>query len=539
MRSALAVLACLPSAFARLGERFSPLDIQQKNALRSLKRDTDPSLLYPTYNLSVPVDHFPYDCMYEPHSDDSFPLRYWFDASNYQEGGPVIVLLGGEDDGPDRLPYLQKGILAQLSKATNGIGVVLEHRYYGESIPTPDFSVSSLRFLTTQQAMADVAYFAQNIQFPGLEQYDLTSEQTAYITYGGSYAGAFSAFLRVLYPETIWGAISSSGVPEAIVDYWQYNAAIAEYGPPACINTQQTLIQAIDGILIGQKNTTLVTELKDIFGLGNLTYDDDFANTVSEEMGLWQALNWDPAVNYNGFYQYCDIITNNSVVYPGTNILHDQAESLIKASGVQSDDPIVTSMLNLIGYINETAVSQCTQSQDACFSMRNPALLKLDDASQSWRLWTYQYCTQWGFLSSGSGVPADQRPLLSRLITVEFLSIICEEAFNITVPPDTDSINQYGGNRLYYDRLAFIDGEVDPWRGAGVHGFAEGAPHRISTTNMPFHLIPGGVHHWDENGVFPNQTTSSLPPTQVKQIQQEEARFVVAWVKEFQEFRRK
>lgn len=29
--------------------------------------DTDPSLLYPAYNLSVPIDHFHNDSIYEPH----------------------------------------------------------------------------------------------------------------------------------------------------------------------------------------------------------------------------------------------------------------------------------------------------------------------------------------------------------------------------------------------------------------------------------------------------------------------------------------
>lgn len=29
--------------------------------------DVDPSLLYPAYNLSVPVDHFHNDSLYEPH----------------------------------------------------------------------------------------------------------------------------------------------------------------------------------------------------------------------------------------------------------------------------------------------------------------------------------------------------------------------------------------------------------------------------------------------------------------------------------------
>ena len=31
----------------------------------------------------------------------------------------------------DRLPFLDTGIVEILAKATNGIGIILEHRYYG------------------------------------------------------------------------------------------------------------------------------------------------------------------------------------------------------------------------------------------------------------------------------------------------------------------------------------------------------------------------------------------------------------------------
>ena len=165
----------------------------------------------------MPIDHFHNDSQYEPHTDETFNLRYWFDASYYAPGGPVIVLESGEDTGDDRLPFLQKGLLHQLAQATNGIGVVLEHRYYGQSFPTANLSTESLRFLTTDQALADTAYFAQNVVFPGLENETLTAPNAPYIAYGGSYAGAFVAFLRVLYPDVYFGAIGSSGVVEAIV----------------------------------------------------------------------------------------------------------------------------------------------------------------------------------------------------------------------------------------------------------------------------------------------------------------------------------
>ena len=173
------------------------------------KRDVDPTTLYPAYNISVPIDHFQNESMYEPHLDGTFELRYWFDATYYKDGGPVIVLHGGETSGEDRLPYLQKGIVYQLAEATNGLGVILEHRYYGTSFPTPDLATENLRFLTTQQALADAAYFAQNVVFEGFEDKKLTAPNTPYIAYGGSYAGAFTAFLRVQYPDVYFGMVAS------------------------------------------------------------------------------------------------------------------------------------------------------------------------------------------------------------------------------------------------------------------------------------------------------------------------------------------
>jgi hypothetical protein len=111
--------------------------------------------LYPEHNFSVPIYHFHNDSLYAPHSDEFFNLRFWFDASRYKQGGPVIVLAFGERSGAERLPFLHQGIIAQLALSLNGIGVILEHRYYGTSIPTANLSTESLRFLTTDQALAD------------------------------------------------------------------------------------------------------------------------------------------------------------------------------------------------------------------------------------------------------------------------------------------------------------------------------------------------------------------------------------------------
>ncbi len=209
LRSALLLLTALP--FIAADFAVTPIhDLKTGSTPLLSKRQSfsggavDPSTLYPAYNLSVPIDHFFNESQYEPHSNGYFQLRYWFDATYYKKGGPVILLESGEDTGVDRLPYLQKGIVAELAQATNGIAVILEHRFYGTSMPTSDLSTQSLRFLTTQQALADTAYFAQNVVFAGISD-NMKAPNVPWIAYGGSYAGAFVAFLRTRYPDVFFG----------------------------------------------------------------------------------------------------------------------------------------------------------------------------------------------------------------------------------------------------------------------------------------------------------------------------------------------
>lgn len=507
--------------------------IRTRNAQIGLgARQADLATLYPEYNLTTPIDHFHNDSSYEPHSDGTFDLRYWYDAQFYKPGGPVIVLSGGETSGEDRLPFLQKGIVYQLAKATGGVGVILEHRYYGSSIPVEDFSTESLRFLTTDQALADTAYFAQNVKFEGLEDVDLSPETTAWIAYGGSYAGAFVAFLRVLYPDVYYGAISSSGVPEAIWDYWQYFEAAAVYGPPACVETTQKLTHIVDNILIGKAGTDYVGKLKSAFGLPNVTYDNDFASAINGGIYGLQSLNWDPSQSSNSFFTYCGIVSNDSVLYPTTEVRRASVEELIKVGGYEDElETLSNRFLNYIGYVNSTSVSRCRGDQDACYSTHDSEFYSQDDITQTWRLWQYQVCTQWGYLQTGSGVPEDQLPLISRTIDVDYSALICREAYNITKPADVEYINRLGGFNISYPRLAFIDGEWDPWRAAGVHALE--VPARTNTPSEPYLLIDRAVHHWDENGVFPNETTPDLPPAPVADTQAKMAAFVQGWVEEF------
>ncbi|KAI1860285.1 hypothetical protein JX265_005800 [Neoarthrinium moseri] len=531
--ASLLSLPLLTEAFQGLPVPVSVLRKQVKSPSGLSVQETDEvAATYPAYTISTPIDHFHNDSIYEPHSDGYYDMRYWFDAQYYEEGGPVIVLAAGETSGANRLPFLQKGIVAQLASATKGIGVILEHRYYGESWPVPDLSTPNLRFLTTDQALADTAYFAQNVKFEGLEDYDLSPNNTAYIAYGGSYAGAFVAILRKLYPDIYYGAISSSGVTEAIYDYWQYFEAARIFGPPACIEATQKVTNVVDNILIGHNGSDYVTELKKAFGLGGVKSNPDFANALTGGISGLQSYNWDPTQSSDEFFVYCDIVGNDTVYYPDTESLRPTVEKLISVGGWENETSTLTNhFLNYIGYVRDTRVASCDGDQEECFSTSDPDFYAQTAITQTWKSWPYQYCTQWGYLATGSGVPAGQLPLISRTIDIPYNAAICAQAFNITTPSDVEAINKYGGFNLSYPRLAFIDGEWDPWRAATPHALE--VPERPDTIDEPFRLIAKAVHHWDENGLFPNETTADLPPTAVKEVQQYEAVFVQEWLKEW------
>lgn len=100
--------------------------------------DTTPNVTVQQHNFTQPLDHF-------EDTGFTFQQRYWVNDQYYQPGGPVIVLDSGESPGMFNLGFLQQGIIQILANATGGLGIVLEHRYYGSSIPVLNFTTDSLR----------------------------------------------------------------------------------------------------------------------------------------------------------------------------------------------------------------------------------------------------------------------------------------------------------------------------------------------------------------------------------------------------------
>ena len=139
--------------------------------------------------------------------------RYWINWRYYKPGGPALLMIGGEGEANPQ--WLEAGAWLDYARAEGAAMLLLEHRYYGNSHPTPDLTVKNLKWLSSRQALADLAAFiSQQRVEAGLAG--------AWVALGGSYPGSLAAWLRLKYPHLVAGAVSSSGPLQAKADFFEY-----------------------------------------------------------------------------------------------------------------------------------------------------------------------------------------------------------------------------------------------------------------------------------------------------------------------------
>lgn len=140
------------------------------------------------------VDHF------DVTNEATYPQRFWVNTEfwNSDPASPVFLYVEGEGAGS---PYsVLGGEHYELARTYGALILSLEHRYYGASVPVPDLTTPNLRFLSAHQAVADVARFLTSYVAP---TYGVTFPTTRVVTFGGSYPGALSAWLRLRLPHLV------------------------------------------------------------------------------------------------------------------------------------------------------------------------------------------------------------------------------------------------------------------------------------------------------------------------------------------------
>ncbi|CAH1989589.1 unnamed protein product [Acanthoscelides obtectus] len=153
------------------------------------------------------LDHF------NPNDGRTWKQRYYVnDQYTSKRRDVAFLMIGGE--GEASIEWMTKGAWINYAKKFNAICFQLEHRYYGKSHPTSDLSTKNLQYLTSQQALADLAFFIDEMN----KKHEL-SKNVKWIAFGGSYPGSLAAWARQKYPHLVYGAMSASGPLLAKVNF--------------------------------------------------------------------------------------------------------------------------------------------------------------------------------------------------------------------------------------------------------------------------------------------------------------------------------
>ncbi|KAJ6261570.1 hypothetical protein Dda_4240 [Drechslerella dactyloides] len=521
MRGSLlaAALTALVSAEG-LGTPFQPPQLwkRQNDALHAELRKRAESGLNDTIPyipkwFTQKVDHT------DPSNNSTFKQRYWIGTTFYKPGGPVIVLEGGETSGAGRIQYMHTGIGRYLTEALGGIGIVLEHRYYGQSYVTPNLTVENLKYLNTAQSLADNAFFAENLwrDLPANLSH-VRPSQTPFISYGGSYAGSKSAFLRVVYPEVYYGSLASSAVIWAGENFWEYNEPVRAYGDPVCIAILEETARRID--TYSASGGSVWQQFKELFGVKSLE-DRDSASYIFNVLGRWQSGNWNKLES--GATSWDRFCTNITTGVRDEAPEHDQ-EILEKKEAIDLE----AGVRNFAAWTKRSLRESCGDSNitQCAGTAGNRAYSQRVSLTDGWKLWPWQVCTEWGYFMPGA--PAGSPTLMPRIVDMPYLRQSCQDYFGMPsdFQVDVSKVLQYGGYNLTAPRLMYIDGTHDPWLYATAH--SPHSPQKDRDDNLSV-FIPEAWHHNDENGLG----DISKEPQRIQDVHNLQIKIVRGWVEEF------
>ncbi|KAJ3983923.1 peptidase S28 [Lentinula detonsa] len=463
--------------------------------------DALPGINEPLF-IDMPLDHFSNSSV---DGVTTFKNRFWINTTFYDPGGPVFIFDSGEQNAAPLVPYyLQEyhGLSAtmRLAKRYGGLAILWEHRYYGDSLPFPidkNTTVEQWQFLTTEQALQDVVFFANSFSknSSSFTKYiainsvaDTLDPQslpvhpsvTPWVWLGGSYPGVRGALLRQRNPETIFAAWASSAPVHAQVDMWAYYAAAQRSLTVNCSADWVAVTSYVDNVLRGT-NTTLIEDLK--FDLlkarlsgpgGNTSGADGLTKEQANKTSDVDAASilMDPL----NFYQYYGF---SASILPFCNLLETRN---FTSNSVEN------------GIVSITGI-------DETFQAFLVALAELDydsipgspDDPVADMSWMRQYCSEYGFYQRGN--PDNPLSIETSFQSLELFQQQCDEAFSDHLPswPQVENINKYGGWDMRPSNIMFANGEFDPWRTMGLASIEPNSPQRKPSVVVPECNVPSNA----------------------------------------------
>lgn len=361
------------------------------------------------------LDHF------NPQVNQTWKQRF-YDIDQYWDAktGPLFLYICGE--GTCRKPA-DNSFVVNMAKKFNGRVLALEHRFYGWSQPTEDWSTENLKYLTPDQGLADLAQFATEKSEEFTAQHGIPHRR--WITVGGSYPGAMSAWFRYKYPHVAFASLSSSGVVDAIADYHQYDEQVF--------------------------NSTAKSGLECPHKFINVTQYIESLMNNGERQAVFSNFGYDGDLDDGEFYYFLGDLSAGKVQYgQRTQFCEDLAAA---------PEDMGELMKWLAGYAVDSGLLLSDYAADY---LRNSTI----DFNKNARQWTYQTCANLGYFQTPAKVGTPMRGLN---MTIDFWEYFCEKVYGVKIFPDTHHYNtRFGAKSLRASKIIFTNGSEDPWKHASI-----------------------------------------------------------------------
>lgn len=401
-------------------------------------------------NFTQDLNHF------DNHDSTTFSQRYFINSSFISPKDPVkslIVYLGDDLHANDDQSPIDS--VFALARRTYSLVASLEHRFFGESVPS-ELTSDNLKHLTIEQALEDLAKFISYMK-------ETECKNCKTIVVGGSYFGSLATWFRMKYPHFADAAWASSAPLNIINDFYQYDENVAleiERLIPGCSDVMVKLLSDLENIVIfGDRSK--IKEMKIRFGF-NVEQDDiSFLYVIAETLS-------------NAIVQYSqhDYLVKNMC----DNIKNDDMNGLIKSfkeiNSVFDDTPV---SLDPLSYENTSIFSKYHNE----------------------RAWNWLKCNQLGLFQTSS------RKMRSHLVNLTYFNNACQKLFHKDYNSDNLINMEYGGSNPISTNVIFVNGELDPWRNLSV---IETDP----LLNFFTEVIPNASHCTDLSTTIDSNQTDNI-----------------------------
>lgn len=237
----------------------------------------------------------------------SFSQLYWYNTEFYAgPGSPIIVSAPQEAHDTSGL-VLDTALPGRFGKANSAAVISLQHRYYGDSAPFQDLTLPNLRYLSVNNSVQDLVYFARNVQLPFDKGGASGPGRAPWVLAGCSYAGSLAYWVQRFAPGTFWAYYSSCAPVQAISDFWQYFQPIQEALPANCSRDLRKAVEHIDGVLSNGTEEAQAA-LKTDFGFDGTVRNDVFGDWIAQPLLRWQDTELHDNGVVNPVYRFCDYL---------------------------------------------------------------------------------------------------------------------------------------------------------------------------------------------------------------------------------------